>query len=201
MMEARNNILMISGASPNAGKTFVSSNLAAIIAQAGKKVLFIDADMRKGYTHKLFELNNNDGVSDILAGKVELSKAIKTVNRAGFDYISRGAVPPNPAELLMHRRMGELFQWASDHYDLVIVDTPPILAVTDAAIIGNYVGTTLLVARFEENTVKEIEVSSKRFEQSGVIIKGCILNGVVKKASNYYGYGYSHYGYNYSDDK
>lgn len=201
MMEARNNILMISGASPNAGKTFVSSNLAAIIAQAGKKVLFIEADMRKGYTHKLFELNNNDGVSDILAGKVELSKAIKTVNRAGFDYISRGAVPPNPAELLMHRRMGELFQWASDHYDLVIVDTPPILAVTDAAIIGNYVGTTLLVARFEENTVKEIEVSSKRFEQSGVIIKGCILNGVVKKASNYYGYGYSHYGYNYSDDK
>lgn len=201
MMEARNNILMISGASPNAGKTFVSSNLAAIIAQAGKKVLFIDADMRKGYTHKLFELNNNDGVSDILAGKVELSKAIKTVNRAGFDYISRGAVPPNPAELLMHRRMGELFQWASDHYDLVIVDTPPILAVTDAAIIGNYVGTTLLVARFEEDTVKEIEVSSKRFEQSGVIIKGCILNGVVKKASNYYGYGYSHYGYNYSDDK
>ncbi len=201
MMEARNNILMISGASPNAGKTFVSSNLAAIIAQAGKKVLFIDTEMRKGYTHKLFELNNNDGVSDILAGKVELSKAIKTVNRAGFDYISRGAVPPNPAELLMHRRMGELFQWASDHYDLVIVDTPPILAVTDAAIIGNYVGTTLLVARFEENTVKEIEVSAKRFEQSGVIIKGCILNGVVKKASNYYGYGYSHYGYNYSDDK
>ena len=101
----------------------------------------------------------------------------------------------------MHRRLGELFQWASDHYDLVIVDTPPILAVTDAAIIGNYVGTTLLVARFEENTVKEIEVSSKRFEQSGVIIKGCILNGVVKKASNYYGYGYSHYGYNYTDEK
>lgn len=201
MMEARNNILMISGASPNAGKTFVSSNLAAIISQAGKKVLFIDADMRKGYTHKLFELNNNNGVSDILAGKIELSKAIKTVNRAGFDYISRGAVPPNPAELLMHRRLGELFQWASDHYDLVIVDTPPILAVTDAAIIGNYVGTTLLVARFEENTVKEIEVSSKRFEQSGVIIKGCILNGVVKKASNYYGYGYSHYGYNYTDEK
>ena len=201
MMEARNNILMISGASPNAGKTFVSSNLAAIISQAGKKVLFIDADMRKGYTHKLFELNNNNGVSDILAGKIELSKAIKTVNRAGFDYISRGAVPPNPAELLMHRRLGELFQWASDHYDLVIVDTPPILAVTEAAIIGNYVGTTLLVARFEENTVKEIEVSSKRFEQSGVIIKGCILNGVVKKASNYYGYGYSHYGYNYTDEK
>ncbi len=85
------------------------------------------------------------------------------------------------------------------NYDLVIIDTPPILAVTDAAIIGNYVGTTLLVARFEQNTTKEIEVSFKRFEQSGVIVKGCILNGVVKKASSYYSYGYTHYGYSYKD--
>ena len=101
----------------------------------------------------------------------------------------------------MHPRFEHLLTWASQHYDLVIVDTPPILAVTDAAIIGRYVGTSLLVARFEKNTVKEIEVSMKRFEQSGVTIKGCILNGVVKKASSYYGYGYSHYGYSYSDKK
>ena len=201
MMEARNNILMISGASPNAGKTFVSSNLAAIIAQTGKKVLFIDADMRKGYTYKLFNLSNDNGLSDVLSGKVEINKAIKTVATAGFDYISRGVVPPNPAELLMHRRLGELLTWASQNYDIVILDTPPILAVTDAAIIGHYVGTTLLVARFEQNTVKELEVSFKRFEQSGVMAKGCILNGVVKKASSYYGYGYSHYGYSYTDDK
>ncbi|WP_374170972.1 polysaccharide biosynthesis tyrosine autokinase [Klebsiella variicola subsp. variicola] len=201
MMEARNNVLMISGASPNAGKTFVSSNLAAIVAQTGQKVLFIDMDMRKGYTHKLFDLDNNNGLSDILSGKVEISKAIKPVPIAGFDYISRGVVPPNPAELLMHRRLGELVSWASKNYDIVILDTPPILAVTDAAIIGHYVGTTLLIARFEQNTTKEIEVSFKRFEQSGVIVKGCILNGVVKKASSYYGYGYNHYGYSYMDDK
>lgn len=81
----------------------------------------------------------------------------------------------------MNRYFGELLTWASENYDLVVLDTPPILAVTDPAIIGNYAGTTLLVARFELNTVKEIEVSIKRFEQSGVIIKGCILNGVVKK--------------------
>ncbi|HHI1736711.1 TPA: GNVR domain-containing protein, partial [Escherichia coli] len=99
MMEARNNILMISGASPNAGKTFVSSNLAAVIAQTGKKVLFIDTDMRKGYTHKLFNENNSNGLSDILSGKTEISLAIKTIKSAGFDYISRGMVPPNPAEL------------------------------------------------------------------------------------------------------
>lgn len=201
MMEARNNVLMISGASPNAGKTFVSTNLAAVISQTGKRVLFIDTDMRKGYTHKLFNRSNENGLSDILSGKVEIIKAVQTVTSAGFDYISRGIAPPNPAELLMHRRFNELLTWASQHYDMVILDTPPILAVTDAAIIGHYVGTTLLVARFEQNTVKELEVSFKRFEQSGVQVKGSILNGIVKKASSYYGYGYSHYGYSYSNDK
>lgn len=181
MMEARNNVLMISGASPNAGKTFVSSNLAAVISQTGKKVLFIDTDMRKGYTHKLFNENNTNGLSDILSGKVEINRALKKVVSGDFDFISRGMAPPNPAELLMHRRFGELLNWASENYDIVVLDTPPILAVTDAAIIGNYVGTTLLVARFELNTAKEIEVSVKRFEQAGVTVKGCILNGVVKK--------------------
>ncbi len=201
MMEARNNVLMISGASPNAGKTFVSTNLAAVISQTGKKVLLIDTDMRKGYTHKLFDVSNDNGLSDILSGKIGIESAVKNIKTIGFDFISRGAVPPNPAELLMHRRFGELITWASQNYDIVILDTPPILAVTDPAIIGHYVGTTLLVSRFEQNTVKEIEVSFKRFEQSGVIVKGCILNGVVKKASSYYGYGYSHYGYSYTDDK
>ncbi|APB06813.1 MULTISPECIES: polysaccharide biosynthesis tyrosine autokinase [Raoultella] len=201
MMEARNNVLMISGASPNAGKTFVSSNLAAVIAQTGKKVLFIDTDMRKGYTHKLFNITNEGGLSDILSGKLEIAQAIKTLDSVGFDFISRGISPPNPAELLMHRHFGELISWASQNYDIVILDTPPILAVTDAAVIGNYAGTTLLVARFELNTAKEIDVSIKRFEHSGVIVKGCILNGIVKKASSYYGYGYSHYGYSYTEDK
>lgn len=201
MMEARNNVLMISGASPNAGKTFVSTNLASVIGQTGKRVLLVDTDMRKGYTHKLFNVSNENGLSDFLSGKVELSKVIKKVSQVGFDFISRGVAPPNPAELLMHRRFGELVAWASSNYDIIILDTPPILAVTDAAIIGNYAGTTLLVARFEQNTAKELEVSIKRFEQSGVVVKGCILNGVVKKASSYYGYGYSHYGYSYTDDK
>ncbi|MCJ1857139.1 polysaccharide biosynthesis tyrosine autokinase [Klebsiella quasipneumoniae] len=201
MMEARNNVLMIPGASPNAGKTFVSSNLAAVISQSGKRVLFIDVDMRKGYTHKLFNVSNDNGLSDILSGKVDAQKAVRKIPTVEFDFIPRGMVPPNPAELLMHRRFGDLVSWASANYDMVILDTPPILAVTDAAIIGNYAGTTLLIARFETNTAKEIEVSVKRLEQSGVIVKGCILNGVVKKASSYYGYGYNYYGYKYTDGK
>ncbi|HCA9455498.1 TPA: polysaccharide biosynthesis tyrosine autokinase [Klebsiella pneumoniae] len=201
MMESRNNILMISGASLNAGKTFVSTNLAAVIAQSGKKVLFIDTDMRKGYTHNLFNVENTKGLSDILSGKMTVERAIQPLSMAGFDFIARGAVPPNPAELLMHKNFDALLSWASQNYEIVVLDTPPILAVTDAAIIGNYVGTTLLVARFEQNTAKEIEVSVRRFEQSGVIVKGCILNGIIKKASSYYSYGYNHYGYTYTDNK
>lgn len=201
MMESRNNILMISGASPNNGKTFVSTNLAAVIAQSGKKVLFIDTDMRKGYTHNLFNVENTKGLSDILSGKMTVERAIQPLSMAGFDFIARGAVPPNPAELLMHKNFDALLSWASQNYEIVVLDTPPILAVTDAAIIGNYVGTTLLVARFEQNTAKEIEVSVRRFEQSGVIVKGCILNGIIKKASSYYSYGYNHYGYTYTDNK
>lgn len=201
MMEARNNILMISGASPNAGKTFVSSNLAAIISQSGKRVLFIDADLRKGYTHKLFGTDNNHGLSDWLSARDPMDKIIKHLPTIGIDFISRGTVPPNPAELLMHSRLKEVLSWASSNYDLVIVDTPPILAVTDAAIISKYVGTSLIVARFEQNTVKEMEVCIKRFEQAGATIKGCILNGVVRKASSCYNYGYTSYGYSYSKDK
>ncbi|HBT3887307.1 TPA: polysaccharide biosynthesis tyrosine autokinase [Klebsiella pneumoniae] len=201
MMEAKNNVLMISGARPNAGKTFVSSNLAVIMAHAGSKVLYIDADMRKGYAHKLFGSEKNKGLSDILSGKSSVKDAITNLPNAGFDYIPRGQVPPNPAELLMHPRFEALLGEVSKNYDLIIVDTPPILAVTDAAVIGRYAGTTLIVARFEKDTVKEISVSMKRFQQSGTIVKGCILNGIVKKASSYYGYGYNYYGYSYSDKK
>ncbi|CAM3829551.1 polysaccharide biosynthesis tyrosine autokinase [Rahnella bruchi] len=201
MMEAKNNVLMISGPSQNAGKTFVSSNLAVIIAQTNKKVLVIDADMRRGHVHKLFKTGLDNGLSDILSGKSNHQTAPVNIPSLGIDFISRGEIAPNPAELLMHKRFELLINWASENYDLVIIDTPPILAVTDAAIIGRYVGTTLLVARFEMNTVKEVEVSIRRFEQSGVQVKGCIINSVIKKASSYYGYGYSGYGYAYSDDK
>ena len=163
--------------------------------------MFVDTDLRKGYTHKLFNVTNENGLSDLLSGRIDIVKAVKTLQGVGFDFISRGMVPPNPAELLMHKRFDDLVSWASRNYDIVVLDTPPILAVTDAAIIGHYAGTTLLVARFELNTAKELDVSVKRFEQSGVTVKGCILNGVVKKASSYYSYGYNHYGYSYTDDK
>ncbi|MDO6405905.1 MAG: polysaccharide biosynthesis tyrosine autokinase [Pantoea sp.] len=201
MLQARNNVLMISGATQNVGKTFIASNLAAVVAQSGQRVLFIDADMRKGYAHKLFNHRGNKGLSDIISGQVNVVDLDKKVPGVGFDFISHGSIPPNPAELLSHKRFEALLTWASNNYDLVIVDTAPILAVTDAAIIGRYAGTSMLVARFEVNTIKEVQVSIKRFEHVGVEIKGCILNSVLNKASNYYVYGYSQYNYAYADEK
>ena len=95
--------------------------------------------------------------------------------------MGRGQVPPNPSELLMHKNFEQLVKVVSENYDIVLIDTPPILAVTDAAIIGKQAGTSLMVARFDVTPLKEIEVSIRRFEQSGVEIKGVILNAVRKK--------------------
>nr|BCN22446.1 putative tyrosine protein kinase [Vibrio mimicus] len=197
MMEAKNNILMISGPAPGIGKSFVSTNFAAVAAKTGQKVLLIDADMRKGYLQKPFGLQWENGLSDYLAGKLTLESCIKTSPVENLAIITRGQVPPNPSELLMHKRMEELLQWASEYYDLVIVDTPPVLAVTDPSIVGAHAGTTLMVARFGQNTAKEIDVARHRFEQSGIEVKGVIFNAVEKKASSTYGYGY--YNYSYGD--
>ncbi len=197
MMEAKNNILMITGASPGIGKTFICSNLATLVAKAGQRVLLIDGDMRRGYTHDLLGAENKIGLSSVLSGESEFTPSIIQQGAWSFDFLSRGQVPPNPSELLMHRRMGELLTWASKNYDLVLIDTPPILAVTDASIIGKMAGTSLMVARFGANTAKELEVSYRRFEQNGIDIKGVILNAVVRKASNSYGYGYDYYNYEY----
>ncbi|NBJ33781.1 tyrosine-protein kinase Wzc [Serratia fonticola] len=195
MLESKNNVLMICGASPNIGKTFVTINLAAVIAQTGLRVLTIDADMRKGYSHTLLNTSWKDGLSDILAQQISIEAAVKKTEVKNLDFISRGTIPPNPSELLMGSRFNELIEWAENNYDIVMIDTPPILAVTDAAIIGRLVGTSLLIARFAVNTVKEMEVSIQRFNQNGIDIKGVILNAAEKRASSSYGYGYYQYEY------
>lgn len=192
MLEARNNIIMISGASPNAGKTFVSTNLAAVTAQAGQRVLLLDGDLRKGTLHRIMG-SGESGLSALLSKQATLDDAIRHTPIDGLDFIARGQVPPNPSELLMHARFTELLQALSERYDLVIIDTPPILAVTDAAIIGNQAGTSLLVARFGMNQAREIELAQQRFAQNNVDIKGAIFNAVQKRAAGYYSYGYYDY--------
>ena len=200
MMEAKNNIIAISGPSPGVGKSFISVNLATVLAQSGKKVLIIDADMRKGYLQTQFGLKWDDGLSDYLSGRLNLEQVTKTTKVEGLNVITRGQIPPNPSELLMHSNFSKLVEEVSNAYDIVIIDTPPILAVTDPAIVSAHTGTTLLVARFGQNHLREIELTRNRFEQNGIDVKGLVFNGVVKKASNAYGY-YGYYNYEYKSDK
>lgn len=200
MMEAKNNLIAISGPSPGVGKSFISVNLAAVLAQSGKKVLIIDADMRKGYLQTQFGIKWDNGLSDYLSGRLNLSEMTKPTQVEGLSVITRGQIPPNPSELLMHSNFSKLVEEVSAEYDLVIIDTPPILAVTDPAIVSAHTGTTLLVTRFGQNHIKEIELTRARFEQNGTDVKGVVFNGVVKKASNAYGY-YGYYNYEYKSDK
>ncbi|WP_304164627.1 tyrosine-protein kinase Wzc [Lonsdalea britannica] len=201
MMEAKNNVLMISGASPGIGKSFISANLGAVVAQSGQRVLVVDCDMRKGYAHQLMGTSGDKGLSDILSGQLAAETTVRQTAQENLSFIPRGQIPPNPSELLMHNNFSRFLGWASENFDIVLLDTPPILAVTDAAIISRQVGTSLLVARFLVNTPKEIEVSIRRFEQNGTDIKGVILNAVVKRAASYYGDGsYNYYAYEYKSD-
>ncbi|EJF32336.1 MULTISPECIES: tyrosine-protein kinase Wzc [Enterobacteriaceae] len=198
MMQAPNNVLMLTGVSPSIGKTFVCANLAAVISQTNKRVLLMDCDMRKGYTHELLGTTNVNGLSDVLSGQGDITRCAQKTSVPNFDLIPRGQVPANPSELLMNERFSQLVKWASENYDLVLIDTPPILAVTDAAIVGRHAGTTLMVARYAVNTLKEVETSLSRFEQNGIAVRGVILNSIFRRATGYQDYGY--YEYEYKSD-
>lgn len=198
MIDAPDNRIMISGPSPGVGKTFVATNLAGIHAQAGQRVLVIDADLRKGHLHWMLGGGTERGLSNLLAGDCSFDDAVRATALPGLYFIPRGQIPPNPSELLMRADFPAILKLASERFDLVIVDTPPLLAVTDAAIVGRHVGTSLLVARFGMNALREVELTLRRFAQNGIPIKGAVLNGIQRRASRYgygYGYGYGRYGY------
>jgi len=199
-LDSTNNRIMISGPSPQVGKTFVSSNLAAVMAQSGQRVVLIDADMRKGHLHKTLNTPITNGLSDLLVKRCTLDQAINKVEVDNLHFISRGQVPPNPSELLMHANFRDLLAQLSERYDVVIIDTPPLLAVTDAAIVGREAGISLIVARFGVNPAKEIEMTIRRFAQNGIELKGAVFNGVEKRAASYYGNG-SYYNYEYASDQ
>lgn len=200
MLEADNNRLMLTGPSPAVGKSFISTNLAAICAQGGQRVLLIDADLRKGHIHKSFDDNNQGGLSDYLVGDATLENVLRKTEQDGLDYVPRGTAPPNPSELLMTQRFRDFLDMVSERYDLVIIDTPPALAVTDAAIVGKQAGTSLMITRFRENAPREIERAIQQMESAGVLVKGSILNAIERSASAYYGYTYGYYNYAYKTE-
>ncbi|MGB1158152.1 MAG: polysaccharide biosynthesis tyrosine autokinase [Porticoccaceae bacterium] len=198
MLEANNKRVMISSASPGVGKSFVSTNLAAVTAQADQKVLLIDADMRKGLLHKRFGCSGNVGLSDVLKGAKDPKQVMQSTGIPGFDFIPRGKAPSNPSELLMGPQFNQLLAGLEAEYDLILIDTPPILAVTDASIIGKYAGASLMVARFESCTVRQVLAANERFDLQGIKIDGVIFNCMEKKSSSYY-YDYGYYEYRYDN--
>lgn len=196
LLEAKNNVILITGPTPVIGKSFLTVNFGAVLASAGKRVLIIDADLRKGQLNKYFGMDSKEGLSDIIANGEPIEQVIRKTYIDGLDIICAGTYPPNPSELLSHERFITAIERLSQLYDYVMIDSPPVLLVTDPAIIGRIAGTALLVVKAGEHTLREIEYSIKRLEQGGVNLRGVIFND-MPLSNKPYGYG-GYYGYAYA---
>ena len=196
MLDAPNNMVLISGPTPGVGKSFIIANFAAVLGAGGKRVLLIDADLRKGHIHKTFGLERGHGLSELITGSQSLAQVVHKNVSTLVDLITTGTLPPNPAELLMSPSTVQLLQTLSAQYDIVLIDTPPVLAVSDTQVLAPQCGTVFLVARAEVSTLGELRECAKRLGQSGVTVRGVIFNG-VNISKRRYGYG-GGYGYKYS---
>ena len=199
LSSAKNNIIMISGPAPELGKSFISINLATILAQSQKRVLLIDADLRRGYMHKYLNYDAQPGLAEYLNGQQPLENIVRSTEVENLSIMSRGKSPSNPSELLGTAKFAEMLQDLSSQYDHILIDTPPVLAVTDGIIISQYAGVNLVIARYAKTQMKELELTINRFEQAGVKVNGFILNDIQREAGGY-GYGYN-YAYAYKADK
>lgn len=201
-IDSPNKRVLITGPVPEIGKSFVSANFAAIMAQAGKRVLLIDGDMRKGTLSRYFIQEErgdakHPGLSDVVAGTVAFDKALIKTELEGLHVLVSGSVPPNPSELLLHPNFIALLEKADVEYDYVIIDSPPVLLVSDASVMGQHCSATFIVARYGASNVRQVSDSQKRLAQAGVRVNGLIFNGFIANRSGYY-YGYG-YGYGYKN--
>jgi len=195
LLEAQSNVVAIVGAAPGAGKSFVAVNLAWVLADIGKRVLIVDADLRKGRLHNYFGGERQGGLSELVIGQLPLEQAVRRTENGQVDYVATGVLPPNPSELLSSERFRNLVAQFSGRYDVVLVDTAPILAVTDGAIAGRLAGVSLMVLRSGVHPVRELALAAKRFRQNGVQLHGAIMNDVRNRgALGTYAY---HYQYEY----
>lgn len=192
-------IIGITGPAPNVGKTFVAANLAYTLSSLGHRVLFIDSDMRRGDSDKLFQVRKVPGLSQALSSGSVVHKQ-KVIGVDGLSVIARGKSPPDPAELLSSPGFSLLLNNERDNFDYIVVDTPPVLAVTDAVVVLKQCDLKLLVCRAGSTHPSELVESMRRFERGGVKMSGAILNGMTRSiASKGNGsYGYSYYDYDYA---
>lgn len=194
LAESENNIVALGGPSPGVGKSFVAANLAQVLAESGSRVLLVDADLRKGRLHELLGGAGDPGLSDMIAAGEALPGAVRATAQAGLDFLPRGRGAPNPSELLGSERFRKVMDWASRSYDVVVVDTAPILAVTDGALVSRLCGVNLLVLRAGRHPVREIGAALKAYVQGGVQLHAVVLNGARPSRSGGHGY---HYQYSY----
>lgn len=188
MVDKELEALVVTSSGPEEGKSMTTANLAVVYAQQGKKVLLIDADLRKPTVHYTFRLDNLQGLSSVLVGEESFEDAINTTDVENLDVISCGPIPPNPSELLGSRRMQAVLQKAKEFYDVVIFDTPPVLAVTDAQILTNIADGALLVIRSNQTEFEAVERAKDALNTSHGKLLGTVLNDRDKKSSNYYYY-------------
>ena len=200
LMNASNNVIALSGPAPEIGKSFITVNLATILAQGGKRVLVIDGDMRRGYLHKYFNADIKPGLAELLNRQNSYEDVVQNSTVENLFFVTRGKSPVNPSELLSTDKFKAFLDQASAHFDHILIDTPPVLAVTDGIIIAQYAGVNLLIARHGKTQIKELEITVNRFEQANVKVNGVILNDVQKGAAGSYGYNYA-YAYAYTAHK
>jgi len=197
LMHQQRKTVAITGPGPGVGKTFLSVNLAYLLAEAGKRVLVMDADMRRGHMHDQFNVSRDPGLSDIIAGKVRWQDAMHPVEQTSLSFMSTGTVPPNPSELLMSSTFDTLLEDLEQSFDLVVLDTVPVLAATDGLLVASRAGAVFMTVRAGLNRLPEVEQAMKRFRHDGVGISGFIFNG-LPRTSEQGGYGgYYHYQYDY----
>ena len=213
----RAKVILITGESPGVGKSFISANLTEVFAQLDKKVLIMDADMRLGELHRTFSMSQENGLADYLSqDKTHLSKSKaqttevitsqETNNLASFihptgmdniDFMPRGQHPRNPASLLASNRFVNLMAKISEHYDYIIIDTPPILAASDAIILSQYADKVLMVARYDKSIEGQVAYAVRQMHKSNIKVDGIVLNDVQQGLMSKYSYHYSYaYGNN-----
>jgi tyrosine-protein kinase Etk/Wzc len=201
MLESGNNRVIISGATPGVGKSFISVNYAAIVAAADKRVVLVDADLRKGRVNQFFSASRALGLSELIVGNISLDKAIRKQVLKNLDIITTGVLPPNPAELLTSESFKNILDELSALYDLVIIDTAPVLVATDTIAVAPLANTLLLVARAEKTQLGELNESVRRLNHAGCHASGVILNAMDLSRRHTGSYGYKYGGYRYTHYK
>jgi tyrosine-protein kinase Etk/Wzc len=198
LIESSNHVIAIGSPRPGVGKSFVTVNLARVFADAGRRVLLLDADLRNGSLHNYLGIQVTPGLAEAIAGTVPIAEVLHRIALPGIDFIARGSPPPNPSELLGSDRFRNMVEELSGSYDVVLADLPPILAVTDAALVGRMAGVNLLVLRASWHPVRELQLAVKAYEENGVRLSGLVFNDVKQAAGGPGGYAYKyHYQYSY----